>query len=101
MSIESGLIGKHCIVRAESAGVFSGTIKDIEGAKAIVSDARRIWYWAGAATLSQLANEGTQKPNECKFPAPVPEVFLSGVIEVIPTSETARQSIEWVPEWRA
>ena len=100
MGIESKFVGQHCIVRTESAGVFAGTIKEIDASSAIVTDARRIWYWAGAATLSQLATEGTSRPADCKFPAPVPEVFLNGVIEVIPTSDAARKSIDGVPVWR-
>ena len=100
MGIESKFVGHHCIVRTESAGVFAGTIKEIDASSAIVTDARRIWYWAGAATLSQLATEGTSRPAECKFPATVPMVFLNGVIEVIPTSDEARKSINGVPVWR-
>lgn len=30
---------------------------------------RRIWYWEGANTLSQLAVDGTQLPDKCKFTA--------------------------------
>ncbi len=100
MGIESAFVGRHCIVRTESAGVFAGTIKEIDSSAAIVKDARRIWYWSGAATLSQLAIEGTSNPAGCKFPAPVPEVLLNAVIEVIPTSVAARESIEGVPVWR-
>ena len=100
MGIESKFVGQHCIVRTESAGVFAGTIQKIESSAAIVTDARRIWYWSGAATLSQLAIDGTSNPAGCKFPAPVPEVLLIGVIEVIPTSVAARESIDGVPAWR-
>lgn len=100
MGIESRFVGQHCIVRTKAAGVFAGTIKKIDASSAIVTDARRIWYWVGAATLSQLATEGTSRPAECKFPAAVPMVFLNGVIEVIPTSDEARKSIDGVPVWR-
>ena len=100
MGIESAFVGRHCIVRTESAGVFAGTIKEMGSSVAIVTDARRIWYWSGAATLSQLAIDGTSNPAGCKFPEPVPEVLLTGVIEVIPTSGVARESIEGVPVWR-
>ena len=100
MGIESAFVGRHCIVRTESAGVFAGTVREMESSLAIVTDARRIWYWSGAATLSQLAIDGTSNPAGCKFPEPVPEVLLNAVIEVIPTSVAARESIEGVPVWR-
>lgn len=93
-------IGKHCIVRTYSAGVFAGVLKSMEGKQAIVTDARRFWYWDGAASLSQLAMDGVSKPQNCKFPVAVPEVLLTEVIEIIPTTDEARQSIAAVPEWR-
>lgn len=93
------LIGKTCIVRTYSAGVFLGTIAEREGKEATLTNARRIWYWDGAATLSQLANEGTSKPENCKFPAPVAEVLLTEVIEIIPATEAAIASIAAVPVW--
>lgn len=94
-------IGRHCIVRTYSAGVFAGTLKSMEGKTAVMADARRIWYWDGAASLSQLAMEGVSKPEHCKFPCAVPAVLLTEVIEIIPTADVARRSIEQVPVWTA
>lgn len=56
------------IVHTYSAGVFAGTLESKIGKEVILSDARRLWYWAGAASLSQLAVDGVSKPNKCKFP---------------------------------
>jgi len=94
------MIGKTCIVRTCSAGVFLGTVKERSGKEVLLTDARRIWYWDGAATLSQLANEGTSKPGNCKFPAPVAEVLLTEAIELIPATEAAIASIAAVPVWK-
>ena len=94
------IIGKTCIVRTQTAGVFLGTVAQRNGKEARLTNARRIWYWAGAASLSQLATEGTSKPNQCKFPVSVPEVILTEVIEIIPATEAAIASIAAVPEWR-
>ena len=94
------MIGKTCIVRTYSAGVFLGTVKERNGKEVLLTNARRIWYWDGAASLSQLANEGTSKPQNCKFPAPVAEVLLTEVIEIIPATEAAIASIAAVPEWK-
>lgn len=94
------MIGKTCIVRTYSAGVFLGKVEERNGKEVRLSNARRIWYWDGAATLSQLAIEGTSKPKSCKFPAPVPEILLTEAIEFIPATEAAIASIAAVPEWK-
>ena len=87
------------MVRTFSAGVFAGTVKKRYGKEAVLTDARRIWFWSGAASLSELATKGTAAPAECKFPAPVAEVLLTEVIEIIPITSVAAQSIAEVPEW--
>ena len=94
--------GKYCIVRTYSAGVFAGTLlpESTETVK-ILKDARRIWYWAGAASLSQLAVDGTSKPKECKFPVAVPRVELLQAIEILDVSEKAKASIEGVAVWQS
>lgn len=93
-------IGKICVVRTVSAGVFFGELAMRDGDEAIVKNARRLWYWDGAASLSQLALEGVKKPDNCKFPAAVSEVLLRGVIEIIPATDVAVSSIMTVPVWQ-
>jgi len=94
------MIGKVCMVRTYSAGVFAGVVKSRNGKEAVLTDARRIWYWEGAASLSQLATSGTSKPQNCKFPSPVPEILLTEVIEIIPMTESAIISVREVPIWK-
>ena len=94
------LIGLTCMVRTYSAGVFLGEVASKEGKEVHLKNARRMWYWDGAASLSQLATDGTSKPKSCKFPAPVPDVVLMEAIEIIPASEAAIASIAAVPEWK-
>ena len=92
--------GKYCMVRTYSAGVFAGTIVSRKGKEVQLKNARRIWYWDGAASLSQLATEGTKKPENCKFPCPVASVLLTEVIEIIPITLTAKKNLEAVPIWQ-
>lgn len=94
------MIGRVCMVRTYSAGVFLGTLKERNGKEVTLTDARRMWYWDGAASLSQLATTGTSKPKNCKFPAPVAEVLLTEAIEIIPATEAAIASIAAVPVWK-
>lgn len=94
------MIGRVCMVRTYSAGVFLGTLKERNGKEVTLTDARRMWYWDGAASLSQLATTGTSKPKNCRFPAPVAEVLLTEAIEIIPATEAAIASIAAVPVWK-
>jgi len=91
---------KYVIVRTYSAGVFAGELDSRNGQEVVLLNARRLWYWAGAASLSQLAVSGTSKPLDCKFPVAVARVELLQAIEILDTSEEARKSIEEVPVWR-
>jgi len=92
-------MSKMVIVRTYSAGVFAGYLVSRKGKEVVLRDARRLWYWDGAASLSQLANEGVKKPMQCKFPAPVAQVILTEVIEILSVTEDARANIEAVPVW--
>lgn len=90
----------YVMVRTNSAGVFAGEMQSKDGKEVVLLNARRIWYWAGAASLSQLAMEGTKKPLDCKFPIAVNKVLLTETIEIIDITPKARQSIEEVPVWQ-
>jgi len=82
--VAKSLKGKqYVIVRTYSAGVFAGYIDKRTGKEATILNARRLWYWDGAASLSQLAKEGTSKPQACKFPCEVSKIEVTEVIEVL------------------
>jgi hypothetical protein len=90
---------EYCMVRTYSAGVFAGYVESRDGQEIVLRKARRIWYWDGAASLSQLATDGTSNPGNCKFPCEVDKVVLLQVIEIIPITEKAKKSIDAVPIW--
>lgn len=90
----------YVVVRTYSAGVHAGELASRNGKEVVLKNARRIWYWSGAASLSQMAMEGVTKPSECKFSVPVTEIALTEAIEVIPCTEKAVASIKGVPVWR-
>ncbi len=92
---------KYVIARTYSAGVFAGTLESRKGQEVVLTDARRLWYWSGAASLSQLAMTGTSKPDSCKFPVAVKRVELLQVVEILDVTPEAKKSIESVPVWSA
>ena len=90
----------YVIVRCESAGVFAGYLKERNGEEATILRARRLWYWSGAASLSQLAVDGTKKPGDCKFPTEVSQIEVTRVIEVLQVTAKAQESIQGVAIWQ-
>jgi len=89
------------IIRCQSAGCFLGHLAEYnpEFGTGTILNARRLWYWAGAASLSQLAIDGTSKPEACKFPVAVPIIRVSGIIEIINCTTKAVTSLSKVTVW--
>ena len=92
---------EYCIIRTYSAGVFAGYIEKRVGKEATIRNARRLWFWDGAASLSELAEYGVSKPDTCKFPCEVDKIELTEVIEVLAVSKEAQENIAKVPVWSA
>ena len=91
---------EYVICRTYSAGVFAGYLKSRNGKEVTLLNARRLWYWDGAASLSQLAMEGTSKPGDCRFPCEVKSVDLMEAIEILPCTQKAKDSIAGVGVWK-
>lgn len=88
------------IIRGDRSGVFFGEIAAEDGLRIKIANCRRLWYWEGAASLSQLALEGVKKPGKCKFTVTVPELIILDCIEIIPCTAEAVESINGVAVWR-
>jgi hypothetical protein len=94
-------LGEYVMVRTYSAGVFAGFLSKKDGDEVELINARRIYYWSGAATLSELSQSGTSDPENCKFPEEVKKITLLKVIEIIPMTKKAKKSISEVKVWKA
>ena len=95
------MIGKKVIVRGDKSGVFFGELVKKDNREVTMKNCRRIWYWDGAASISELAISGTKKPDNCKFTVPVENIVILDIIEIIPCTEKAISSIQGVEEWKA
>jgi len=92
---------KYVIVRTYSAGVFAGYLFSRDEKEVVLKKARRLWYWDGSASLSELCMKGVSKPENCKFPVEVDSVLVTEAIEILDCTEKARLSIAAVPVWTA
>ena len=88
------------VIRGDRSGAFYGELVKLEGTQAELKNARRIWYWDGAASLSQLAEEGVKAPDNCKFPCPVKRMKVLDVIEVLDVTPVALASLNSVKIWK-
>lgn len=91
---------KYYIIRGDKSGVFFGKIAERNGQEVTLTECRRLWYWDGAASISQLALDGTTNPNKCQFTVTLDELTLLDAIELIPCTDKAVMSIKAVPVWR-
>ncbi len=90
----------YVIVRCRDAGVHAGELVSRKGQDVKLQNSRRIWYWKGAASLSELAKYGAKHVADCKFAAPV-TIELMEACEVIACSPQGEAMIRSCPEWRA
>lgn len=94
-------IGRKCIVRCQSAGVFFGEVAGVEdtaaGKDVRMANVRKVWCWYGAAAVEQLAQDGCDK--ESKLTVVVPEMVVAQAIQIIPCTDRAVEVMEALPVW--
>ena len=91
----------YVVIRADRAGVFAGFLKEKRDTEVTLVNVRRLWYWDGAASCSQIAELGVSKPQNCKFTAPNREIIIKNWIEILLATKVAQKSIQGVAEWTA
>ena len=91
---------EYYIIRGDRSGVFFGQIVERKDREVTLTNCRRVWYWDGAASLSQLAAEGVKAPQSCRIAMPVEELTVRDAIELIRCTDAAVDNIKAVPEWK-
>lgn len=99
-TIDEQMLGKYVLTRSR-AGIFAGVLKSKEGNEIILENSRRLRYWKGAATLSELSQKGPACPDECEFPAEVPTEWLDDIFEMLVCSPEAEKALKEVKIWTA
>ena len=87
------MIGKMVIIRTYSAGVWFGELAEKSGNEVILINARRMWRWfaAESISISAVAMNGIDR-SKSKIVEPVNSVWLEA-IEIIPCTKEASDSI--------
>lgn len=88
------MLGKRCVLRCYSAGVHIGTVAEINeetSTEVYLKDSLRLWKWSGGGlSLSAVANNGIKDGRLNR----TGDIYLTGVIEFIPVTDTAWGSYE-------
>lgn len=90
----------YCIFRGHECGVHAGYLVESQvfgSPNAFkVAKARRLWRWDSKFTLTELANNGVRKAENCKFSEPSKnDVLLLDVFEVL---SCTKESAKWLQE---
>ena len=91
---------QYYLFRGDKSGVFFGELGERNGQEVVIKNVRNIWYWDGANSLMQMAQEGVKNPKKCKFTVWLDEIIITDCIQVLLCTEKAAQIIKEVPEWK-
>ena len=92
-------VGKKVLVRGVQSGVYFGELVSQDKQEVEMKNVRNLWSWSGANTLLDLAENGAQNTNDCKFSNKVESIILTDICEIVLCSDKAIKNIEGVPEW--
>ena len=94
-------IGSVVLIRSKNAGIHVGELISKTGSEVVLKNSRRLWYWDGANSISQIALSGVTKPEKCKFSVTVQRIIILGVCEIINCTKEAVLNINEVKTWKA
>ena len=93
------MVGKYCIVRTYSAGVFFGKIKKKVGKEVIINECRRLYYWKtnGGISLSEVSKTGLDSDNSKVCSAT--DNHWCEAIELMACTDEAVKSIQGIKDY--
>lgn len=92
--------GTKVLVRDHRAGVHVGTFHEFDAAAktCVLKDARKVWYWSGAASVHGIAANGLDH-EESKIAPKVATVISTDVVEIVECSDKGYDSVLNAPVW--
>jgi hypothetical protein len=98
-SIYDSVMNKKVIIRTYSAGVHYGILNKVDNDTVELLKARRIHYWNGANSLTDIALGGISDKVNSRITKKLPSIILQNVIEIIECTEVAIKDLDNFPEW--
>ena len=97
--MNTSLLNKQIIARIDRAGVFHGTLDYIDNEIIRLKDARRIYYWNGALSVTDMAAKGITG-GKVTVPVTTVEFMSDKIVELNECSDEATKSIEAIKPWK-
>ena len=98
-SIYDSVMSKKVIIRTYSAGVHYGILNKVDNDVVELLNARRIHYWNGANSLTDIALGGISDKVTSRITKKLPSIILQNVIEIIECTDVAIEDLDNFPEW--
>lgn len=89
---------RYVIIRGDRSGVHVGALKRRVGREVVLTNSRRVWWWSGAASLSQMAMSGVG--SDSRVTVEVPTITILDAIEIIPCSAAAEANLRRIAPWK-
>ena len=97
--MNTSLLNKKIIARIERAGVFHGTLDYIDNEIIRLKDVRRIYYWNGALSVTDIAAKGITG-GKVTVPVSTVEFMSDKIVELNECSDESTKSIEAIKPWK-
>lgn len=95
---KSALINETVIARIERAGVFMGILTHIDSDIVRLTNVRRIYYWEGALSVTDMASNGI-KSGKVSKPCELVEFNRTALVEINKCSDKAAECITAIKPW--
>ena len=97
--MNTSLLNKKIIARIDRAGVFHGTLDYIDTEIIRLKDARRIYYWNGALSVTDIAAKGITG-GKVTIPVNTVEFMSDKIVELNECSDESTKAIESIKPWK-
>ena len=92
------------LIRSHLSGVHFGLLENErdtpQGKEVVLRKSRRVHYWEGAASLSQMAVDGIGNPDKSRVAMELETIKIQNAIETIPLTEKAFENLKNQPIWK-
>lgn len=100
MTTKENLIEKTVIIRSNMAGVFFGTLAEQNVNEVTLNNARKIYYWSGAACVEEISQNGIKNLEESRITMEVESIVIFDVCQILLCTDQAVENLKSAKAWK-